>query len=545
MFSIMKFILTTRGFLAFCLALVLTACGGGGGGTAARDTGATGPAPAPVPTPTPTPVPPPAPLAPGAWTAPSGSTPAAGNYVYLQSDNGDYIGLGRTWQYSSADSVIKVSGKGLIINVGVQGNQTWNGEFQLPNASAVPQAGFFNNLARAPMVDPAVGGLMWFGEGRGCTTSASWVVIDKVVLTDGVMTALDMRFEQHCEGSTAALRGQIHWVATDTSVGQPAAPAAIPASLWQPAASTLPASGNYLYLESRFGDYIGGARTYVYTQANAIFRLNTISNYLRVDMTGDEEWTGEFKGLLSMSQLAPGYYAGLRAYPFNNPVFGGMNWSGEGRGCSTLDGWFVIDSISFSGGVLSAIDLRFEQYCGGTGSGGPLRGKLHWTANDSISPPGPQNPPPAGLWKPDASLASVPGNYVYLVSDKDDWVGNGATQLLTPGNTTISVETNLTAALHIRTGGIGGWDGHFVGMNTLSRLEPGYYGSLQAWPFHNPTRGGMDWSGNGRACGNLTGWFVVDQVSYSLGELTSIDLRFEQRCNNLAPALHGAIHWTK
>jgi hypothetical protein len=54
--------------------------------------------------------------------------------------------------------------------------------------------------------------------------------------------------------------------------------------------------------------------------------------------------------------------------------------------------------------------------------------------------------------------------------------------MMTSGNTTISVVANPTAALRISAGG---WTGNFVGMNTLSQLQPGYYGNLQRYPFHN------------------------------------------------------------
>jgi hypothetical protein len=104
------------------------------------------------------------------------------------------------------------------------------------------------------------------------------------------------------------------------------------------------------------------------------------------------------------------------------------------------------------------------------------------------------------------------------------------------------VVPNLTAALQISAGG---WSGKFVGMNTLSQLQPGYYGNMQRFPFHNAARGGMDWSGNGRGCNTVSGWFVVDKASYALGELTAIDLRFEQHCGDLTPALRGVIHWVK
>jgi len=47
----------------------------------------------------------------------------------------------------------------------------------------------------------------------------------------------------------------------------------------------------------------------------------------------------------------------------------------------------------------------------------------------------------------------------------------------------------------------------------------------------------------GRGCNTLTGWFVVDSVTYNEIALTAIDLRFEQHCEGDLPALHGEIHW--
>jgi hypothetical protein len=139
-------------------------------------------------------------------------------------------------------------------------------------------------------------------------------------------------------------------------------------------------------------------------------------------------------------------------------------------------------------------------------------------------------------------LRGAAGNYLYLASDIGDWIGQGYTQLFTPGNTAITADANLTAAFRISAGG---WTGNFVGMNTLSQLQPGYYGNLQRYRFNNPVEGGLDWSGDGRGCNTLAGWFVVDAATYSMAELTSIDLRFEQHCEGGVPAQHGAIHWAK
>jgi hypothetical protein len=482
----------------------------------------------------------PYPIPGGIWSAPSGATPSSGNYVYLQSDSGDYIGGGRTYNYSNANALISFTSSERAINLNLQGNQNWRGSFVLPSGAGKLQAGYFANLTRAPFADPAVGGLEWSGEGRGCNMLTGWIVIDKVTLQSGAMTELDLRFEQHCEGRSSALRGQIHWTLADATSGPAPGPAAIPADLWQPAASALPASGNYMYLESRPGDYIGNGRTYTYTPTNSTLSLSAASAHLGVRVAGDQSWNGNFQGMQGMSTLAVGYYGGLSRYPFHNPVLGGLDWSGNGRGCNTLSGWFAVDKVSYNGTTLTAIDLRFEQYCDGNSN--PLRGKLHWAIGDNTTAPGPLDPPPANLWKPDASFVPPSGNYVYLVSDAGDYIGGGRTQLLTPSNTTIVADVNRTAAFGISAGG---WNGDFVGMNSLSQLKPGYYGNLQRYPFNNAARGGLNWSGNGRGCNTLTGWFVVDKVSYTLGAVTSIDLRFEQHCEGGTAAQRGKIHWEK
>jgi len=37
-----------------------------------------------------------------------------------------------------------------------------------------------------------------------------WFTVDKINFTGTTITSLDLRFEQHCDGTVAALRGAIH-----------------------------------------------------------------------------------------------------------------------------------------------------------------------------------------------------------------------------------------------------------------------------------------------------------------------------------------------
>jgi len=482
----------------------------------------------------------PAPIPADLWRASTGNVPATGNYVYLESTSGDFIGGGRSYSYNPTNSTIKLNPSGAYLNVSVAGNQNWTGDFQGMSGMTQLSAGYYGGLSRYPFHNPVLGGLSWSGDGRGCNTVSGWFVVDKATYEGSTLTALDLRFEQHCEGGAPALHGQIHWNKADVGTGQPTGPAPIPANLWRASLANVPATGNYVYLESTPGDYIGGGRNYSYDQTNSTIKFNPSGAYLNVSVAGNQNWTGDFQGMSGMTQLSAGYYGGLSRYPFNNAVLGGLNWSGDGRGCNTLSGWFVVDKVTYSGSTLTALDLRFEQHCeGGTSA---LRGQLHWVADDASAPSGPVNPPPATLWKPSTSFVPPSGNYVYLVSDPGDYIGGGRTELLTSANSTLNVTTNLTAALRLS---VGGWGGDFVGMTGLSQLQPGYYGGLQRYPFHNAAKGGLNWSGNGRGCNTLSGWFVVDSVSYSMGQLTAIDLRFEQHCEGGTPAQRGVIHWAK
>jgi hypothetical protein len=290
---------------------------------------------------------------------------------------------------------------------------------------------------------------------------------------------------------------------------------------------------NFVRLESDAGDWVGDGRAYNYTQANAVISVAATGGTLRVGINGDEYWGGDFEFLASTIQ--PGTYTGLQRS--RDATKGGLNWSGEGRGCNTILGSVTVDSVTYAAGALATLDLRFEQHC--EGKAAALRGTVHWRADDKTVPPGPSNPPPAGLWQPAAGSVPAAGNYVHLQSDAGDYIGGGQTYTYTPKDVFITVAVGGARA----TVSVDGWSGEFQSMLTLAQLQPGYYAELMRSGFHNPTRGGLSWSGKGRGCNRLKGWFVVDQATYSGGTLTGLDLRFEQHCEGGTAALRGAVHW--
>ncbi|WP_179119124.1 DUF4214 domain-containing protein [Massilia sp. KIM] len=473
------------------------------------------------------------------WKPDDAALPANGNFVYLESDGGDYIGGGGQRLYTGADSLLSVSPLGAGLQLRVTGDDNWDGQFVGMNTLTRLQPGYYAGLTRYPFHDPARGGLSWSGEGRGCNQLTGWFAIDSISYQGTAITAVDLRFEQHCEGGVPALRGRVRWSAADSTA--PPGPGTPPAGLWQPASGATPSSGNYIYLESTQGDYIGGGGVYTYTQANASMSIAGSGAQVNVRVEGDEDWRGEFVGMSSLAQLKTGFYGALQRYPFHNPARGGLSWSGEGRGCNQLLGWMVVDHVAYSGGTMTALDLRFEQRCEGGASA--LHGKIRWRAGDTTAPPGPVAPPPAGLWRPAAGATPTSGNYVYLESSPGDYIGGGATRTFTDANATLALSA-VGARLVLNIGGASWYSGDFAGMNSLTQLQPGYYGDLRRYPFHNPVKGGLSFSGDGRGCNTLIGWFVIDKISFVQGVLADVDLRFEQRCEGAMAPLRGRVRWS-
>ena len=296
------------------------------------------------------------------------------NDVRLESDVGDYIGGGQTYDYTQANAIFTVTAQGGHLSIGIAGDEGWSGDFQMPSALNQLQPGNYTGLQRYPFHDPVKGGLSWYGEGRGCNTLSGSFSVDSVRYVGTTLLAVALRFEQHCEGGTPALRGTIHWRSGDTTA-PPGPVRPIPGGLWRPAPGSTPSTGNYVYLQSDAGDYIGGGATTTYTPATASIGVTASRGHLSVSV---DSWSGDFQAMNTLSEIEAGYYADLRRYPFHNPVKGGLSWYGEGRGCNTLLGWFAVDRVSYTGSALTALDLRFEQHCEG---GVPaLHGAIHWDA---------------------------------------------------------------------------------------------------------------------------------------------------------------------
>jgi hypothetical protein len=309
-----------------------------------------------------------------AWRPDEAQLPASGNLIYLESENGDPVGRGESFAYTQANAVISVDTQGRHFNFNVTGDANWWAYMSVPMGLAKLAPGYYGELGTDTWSEQ--GGFSWSQSGAGCNGASSWIVIDSVTYDGDRLVWLDMRFGQRCRGSFGVLHGHIRWSPDDPT--RPAGPVnPPPAGLWQAAAGATPASGNYVYLESTPGDPVGNGQTYTRTDDGNGFSVSAEGARVYVRMDGSSWWNGTFAAMNTVSRITPGYYGNVQSYPGYNPTRAAMSWY-SWTSCNSIKGWYVVDKATYSAGVLTELDLRFEQYCNGKTA--PLNGQVHWRA---------------------------------------------------------------------------------------------------------------------------------------------------------------------
>jgi len=137
-------------------------------------------------------------------------------YFTYTSDPGDYIGGGRSARLSPPSSPISAGVRcdlnWFIAEVG-SFTSAWNISMNAPPDQAMDYGTYTNATGNARVRGRA--GLRISGEGRGCNTSTGTFTVKEIGWgPNNTVVIFKASFEQHCEGASAALRGEI-------SVGSP------------------------------------------------------------------------------------------------------------------------------------------------------------------------------------------------------------------------------------------------------------------------------------------------------------------------------------
>ena len=488
--------------LALCVA-ALAACGGGGGGGSASTDAAT-----------------------------------SRTSAEIRSEAGDPIGEGKSFSYTLNNALITLDTSfGTVGFTVVHDGGEWRGSFPLPDPAAEPTEGM--RLSGTVLHDTPTDYLI-------CLGNPATAVVTRVVKVPGtpIITELGLQVDQQCAGTTGGLHARINWVFSDKTL--PPGPAATPpAGLWDAAAASLPAQGNYIYVESQSGETVLQGKSRTFSSLDSIFRIQARQSdrHLRIrTFNGTDIWDADFRPMNGLDRIQPGYYSNIVRHYGNvdQLLNGSLSFLKSQLDCSELSGWYMVDRIEWGpSGQLTALDLRFEQHC--LYQQAALRGKIHWSVEDTTRPPGPVSAPD-DLWRPAAGSTPPSGTFLYLEGPANVIPGGAVTY--TPQSTTFKVTDAgyESGVIVVRVDGSAGSAATFSTMQFQSHFAAGYY--PQALSPATPTRGAVTWSAPNVGCGsNVPGWFVVDRVSYDDSDiLTAFDARFEATCFSGA-VLHGQVHW--
>jgi hypothetical protein len=300
-------------------------------------------------------------MPPGAITVPS-----SGMFLYLNSQAGDFVGRGIEQLYVSPDA-------GIVARLEVGGDQFYSSSTQgthgwqvvmaaAPGSSLLP--GSYTGATGNNSTSRVAPALAVSGDGRGCNTAFGQFDVSEVSFAPtGELLVFDATFEQHCDLGGPALFGRIR-----ISNPPPTPGVTLPSG-----SMTIPTGGNFFYLVSQPGDYVGGGTEQLYTGADSnikgLFLPGTPgSDYFSgriVQPNNFHNWSVVIAGAPG-EQLVAGSYISARRANFQPAGHPGLEVSGDGNGCNTLTGKFDVDELSFwPTGDLKTFQATFEQHCSG------------------------------------------------------------------------------------------------------------------------------------------------------------------------------------
>lgn len=308
------------------------------------------------------------------------STPvSAATFIQLNSQPGEYIGGGITQRFTPIDGLISASGNiNDGVNITFRGDNIWDLGFAPPQGSSLIP-GIYEGATRLPFKEPNEPGIEVAGAGRGCNTlTGKFNVLEAIYGADGSVERFDADFEQFCDGNEAALFGQVRFNIADSqaSVEEIKQNIQIESTelekllAFSDKIQELPTA---LYFFSEPGDFIGAGLEQTFTPEEADFNVSRnfrggtsflIDNAFRPERDNFIFWILDFAPPVDLP-LVPGSYGKATRFPFNSPVKPGLSFSGDGRGCNTLTGQFVVlDAAYNTDGSVKRFDSIFKQNCG-------------------------------------------------------------------------------------------------------------------------------------------------------------------------------------
>jgi hypothetical protein len=151
-------------------------------------------------------------------------------------------------------------------------------------------------------------------------------------------------------------------------------------------------------------------------------------------------------------------------------------------------------------------------------------------------PPAQNSPAPAEQYARSATEA-----WLVFQSDSGDYIGGGQRQVWTLAESDFTLRGDSRDVQANVSGKRDWWSLEFRAPSN-GALQVGLFTNVERAPFVTGKAPGLDINGTGRGCNTLGGQFRIKSVRWgSSGEITDLDVVFEQHCELGAAALRGEL----
>jgi hypothetical protein len=296
------------------------------------------------------------------------------------------------------------------------------------------------------------------------------------------------------------------------------------------AAATSAVADNSISFVSQGGDYVGQGTTWSSTFSDAQVHVQSSNaGVLVTHWTGDPFWR---LGLSTSDDraLKPGCYERAQRYALHDANRPGLVFQYNGHGCNVPSGRFkLLDYVRDSQtGEVSSLAVDFVQHCEGLGPA--LFGKLRYHSSIPLDTP---------ALEPEFQTTGM----LHFTSDADDWVGMGQERTYTFDQLLFRVHENDDHGISLFNGNLDSWWTLDLAGPDQRPLTQGTYLDAERYSYQAAGQSGLDYTLDGRSCDRLGGQFAIAAIAHDRidGLPSRLDATFEQRCEDLVPALRGEI----
>src|SRR4029077_14310047 len=120
----------------------------------------------------------------------------------------------------------------------------------------------------------------------------------------------------------------------------------------------------FLTLNSQPGDYVGQGITRTFTPADGNFSISDSSAAVSISFNNSTQFWYLHFGSPTTVKFGSREYDGAQRTAFRSPTRPGIDVSGDGRGCNTDTGRFLVSDFALNtDGTIARLGIDFEQHC--------------------------------------------------------------------------------------------------------------------------------------------------------------------------------------